>query len=554
MTKKLILTDRWGNTVERSELRLDEDKASHVGGVRSPLTGYPGDGLNPDRLGAILREADAGDPIRYLELAEAIEERDPHYMGVLGTRRRSVAQLDITVEPGDETPQGEEIAARVRNWLKRDELTDELFDILDALGKGFSFTQIKWDTSEGQYEPGSLEYCDPRWFRFDSRDLKTPRMLNPETGAEEILPPFQYIYAPMKAKSGLPLRSGLARVAMWPWLFKAFTQRDWAIFTQTYGQPLRLGKYGPGTSEKDRKTLFQAVANIAGDCAAIIPESMQIEFQQAGNVSASVDLYERRSDWHDKQTSKLVLGQTGTTDAETGGLGSGKEHRQVQEDIERADAKQLGAIITRDLIKPFVQLEYGPDVPVPRLKIGRPEEDDLAEFSKALSPMLGAGLQVKQSEVLAKFGLSEPKAGDAVIGGNLTKTPQTPPPVQENDDAVATNAPESKIEYRLNAHLGSLQGNVAVQQEGPATGLSAPLSPEAVLAEKLGTTAGDEMGRILETIEAKLNAAGSFEEFREMLLAGGADIDASGLEDLLAQAMIAAGAGGRAMVDDEAND
>ena len=47
-------------------------------------------------------------------------------------------------------------------------------------------------------------------------------------------------------------------------MFKAYTQRDWAIFTQTYGQPLRIGKYGPGTSEDDRNKLFKAVANIAG--------------------------------------------------------------------------------------------------------------------------------------------------------------------------------------------------------------------------------------------------------------------------------------------------
>ena len=44
----------------------------------------------------------------------------------------------------------------------------------------------------------------------------------------------------MKAKSGLPLRSGLARIVSWAWMFKAFTQRDWAIFAQTFGQPVRV--------------------------------------------------------------------------------------------------------------------------------------------------------------------------------------------------------------------------------------------------------------------------------------------------------------------------
>jgi len=553
MAKIPTVLDRWGNPVRRSDLTKDDD-ATLIGGVRSPLTGYPGDGLNPGRLATILKEADAGDPIRYLELAETIEERDAHYLGVLGTRRRSVSQLDIVVEPGDQTPLAEEIAQRVRVWLQRDELTEELFDILDALGKGYSFTQIRWDTSQGQYEPAALEWCDPRWFCFDRKDLKTPRMLNPETGQEEILPPFRYIYAPMKAKSGLPLRSGLARVALWSWMFKAFTQRDWSIFTQTYGQPLRIGKYGPGTSEEDRKTLFRAVANIAGDCAAIIPESMMIDFVEAQSIGASTDHYERRSDWLDKQTSKLVLGQTATTDAETGGLGSGKEHREVQEDIERADAKLLGAIINRDLIRPWIQLEYGPDAPAPRLKIGRPEKEDLAAFSKALSPLVARGLRVKQSEVLKKFGLSEPAKGDLVIGQNTAKSPQTPPTGATGTGETQPIAPQSEFKGCFKPHLAPPRAVLAAQAEEASQGLSVPVSPEAALAARLEDEGRAGMAALLGRVETMMQAASSLEEFREMLRASFGELDASELQAVLARGTLAGAAGGRAMVEDEADD
>ncbi len=61
-------------------------------------------------------------------------------------------------------------------------------------------------------------------------------------------------------KSGLPLRSGLARLAAWSWMFKNFTVRDWQIFVTVYGQPLRLGKYSPGASEADKEVLWRAVA------------------------------------------------------------------------------------------------------------------------------------------------------------------------------------------------------------------------------------------------------------------------------------------------------
>ena len=88
--KSPTLLDQNGNPVRRAVL-TQEVAAASIGSVRSPISGYAGDGLNPQKLAAILREADAGDALRYLELAETIEERDAHYLGVLGTRRRAVA-------------------------------------------------------------------------------------------------------------------------------------------------------------------------------------------------------------------------------------------------------------------------------------------------------------------------------------------------------------------------------------------------------------------------------------------------------------------------------
>jgi hypothetical protein len=70
-----------------------------ITGVRSPIAGYPTDGMTPTRLANLLRAAAQGDPLEYFEMAELIEERDLHYAGVLATRKRSVTQIDITVEP-----------------------------------------------------------------------------------------------------------------------------------------------------------------------------------------------------------------------------------------------------------------------------------------------------------------------------------------------------------------------------------------------------------------------------------------------------------------------
>ncbi|MEL6312118.1 MAG: DUF935 family protein, partial [Pseudomonadota bacterium] len=241
------LLDQWGRPVEKRSL-TQEIATARIGSVRSPISGYPADGLTPERLGTIMKSADRGEPLDYLELAEAMEERDPHYLGVLGTRRRSVTQIEVSVEAASDDPEHERHAEFIRTWLKRDELTEEMFDILDAIGKGFSMTEIIWDSSMGQFWPDRLEFRDPRFFKFDRDTLMRP-MLRADTGDTEELPAYRFISCRIRAKSGLPVRSGLARPAAWAWMFKKYTERDWAIFTQTYGQPLRVGKWGPGASE-----------------------------------------------------------------------------------------------------------------------------------------------------------------------------------------------------------------------------------------------------------------------------------------------------------------
>lgn len=539
--KTAQLLDARGIPVRKAELKTEVSRAT-VGGVRSPMTGYPADGMNPSRLATILREADAGDAIRYLELAETIEERDAHYLGVLGTRRRSIAELEMQVKPGDSSPEAETHAQMVRDWLDRDELADEIFDILDAVGKGYSMTEILWDTSEGQWMPLRLEYRDPRWFRFDRIDLKTPLMLN-ENGVEQTLPAFKFIFAQIKAKSGITLRSGLARIAAWGWMFKAYTQRDWAIFTQTYGQPLRLGKFGPNASEADKDKLFTAVSNIAGDCAAIIPESMAIEFIENKTVGASSDLYLKRADWLDQQISKAVLGQTATTDAVTGGFGSGKEHREVQKSITRSDAKALAAILNRDLIQPWMQLNFGPLKKYPRLKIIDEDEEDLKAFSEAVGGMIDRGLEVDQAEVLDRFGLSAPKAGAKLMRSSASAAPGmvTPGPNPEikSEPAVSKRGePVLRTETTLNA-------------EGLSTGKKGGGSEIDPLVDQLAEKAAPAMEAMLVKIEAMMEAAGSLEELRAMLLEAYPEIDVKDLAGVLAEAMMAGHAGGRAALEDE---
>ena len=295
-------------------LLTQEEASPVIAGVRDYYSSFPSNGLTPVKLARILRDAAEGDVLAYLELAEEMEEKDTQYSTVLSTRKRTVAQLDITVVPSGDGPEEQRQSDFVRDFLKRDTLETELFDMLDAIGKGFSVTEIVWETSENQWLPKKLNWIDPRWFGFVANDLATPCLRTPE-GLKE-LTPFKYIYTTIKAKSGLDIRGGLARAAVWPYLFKNYSAKDWVSFLEVYGHPFRVGKYGKGATDKDKRNLLQAVYTIGADAAAIIPQDMVIEFLKT-ETSAGSDAFQRHIEYYDQAISKLVLGQTTTSPAVT---------------------------------------------------------------------------------------------------------------------------------------------------------------------------------------------------------------------------------------------
>ena len=504
------LVDHLGNPIVRRALG-EEQAAPTLTGVRSVTTGHPEAGLTPRRLARLLRDAEDGDATRYVELAEAMEEKDLHYLAVLGTRKRQVSQLDVTVEAAGEDAQSKRHADLVRDWLTRESLEDEFFDVLDAIGKGFSVLEIMWDTSEKQWRPSRLEYRDPRWFEFDRTDGRT-LLLRGEGGQLEPLAPFKFVTHFHKAKSGLPIRGGLARPIAWAYLFKNYDVKGWVAFAEVYGQPLRLGKYHPGAAPEDRAALLRAVANISRDAAAIIPESMAIAFVKS-EIRGSTDLFERLANYFDTQVSKAVLGQTTTTDAISGGHAVSKEHDKVREDIERSDAKQLSAVMNRDVVRPMIDLNFGPQKAYPRLRVGRPEEIDVKQFTESLEVVVPMGLPVSKKNVRDKLRLREPEDDD----DTLAPAPAAaPPPQAETASALAgaEAAPPDPIETAIAEALGDWEA-VMEPVVGPIGDLLGEVdSIEAFrdrLAETLKAMDPAAVGELLARLNFAANIAGQVE-------------------------------------------
>lgn len=558
--------------IEQAMTLTAQVAAPALGSARSILSGHPADGLTPDRLAVLLRAAEDGDAESYLELAEQMEERDLHYLSVLGTRKRQVAQLPITVEAASDAPDHQAHAELIREFLSRDTLESELFDILDAIGKGFSVTEIIWETAVVPWLPKRLVWRDPRWFEFDRIDGETIRLKGQPSGGAQGMAgggmtrtpvasfQFKFIQHVHAAKSGLAIRGGFARAVAWCYLFKNYGLKDWVAFCEIYGLPFRIGKYEPGASEDDIRKLMQAVAGVGTDAAAVMPKSMEVNFVD-GKSTGAADLYEKLCDYLDRQISKAVLGQTATTDADTGGLGSGKEHGDVRADIERADAKLLAATLQRDLVVPIIQLNFGEQALYPRIKIGREESHDTAAMSAALAQLVPHGLKVGMSTVRDRLGFPDPEPGEEVLTPKPLEAPQGPPdasgrPVMPAKPGIAPAgllrasyfdpAGNGRVQNRSPEWSGHVKGRTA---ELLAAAIASQLAAEADEIEAAAAAIAHEQGRailapLIEPMLAALARGESFEDARAILDEVAASMDEREMEAALEQACLVARAAG----------
>ena len=403
----MTLYDQYNRPFRPQEL-TKELATPTLAGVRSLWNDSVASGLTPYALASLLQAAADGDHNAYLTLAEEMEERDLHYAAELGKRKLAVSRLPVSVEAYSDDAKDKQLADAVRAMVRRPGFRGLLKDLLDGLGKGYSVVEIIWDRSGAQWRPLRFDWRDPRFFQFDAQN---PHQLRLRDDKERIngleLAPYKFISHFPKIKSGAPVRGGLARLAAWAFICKGYCLKDWLAFAEVFGMPLRLGKYHPTAKPEEIDVLKMAVANLGSDAAAVFPESMEIELVEAAK-NGGQDFYQTLAEYLDAQISKGILGQTASSSGTPGKLGNDSLQSQVRDDIHDDDAEQLEETINRDLIMPFIDLNFGPQANYPELQLRALENKDINTLVNALQKLTPLGLQVEQSVVRDRIGLPDP--------------------------------------------------------------------------------------------------------------------------------------------------
>ena len=413
----MALVDHRGNPIETSQ--LTQELAPSVTGVRTHWHDSVASGLTPESLAMVIQSVDDENDIQdFLTLAEEMEMRDLHYASVLGTRKNAISGLKMVCEAVSDDDKAVEQKEFIDGLIADDPFRVLVRSLLDALGKGFSVCEIMWDRTGSQWVPMDYIHRDPRFFQFDILTGSEIRLRDEQDMANGIpLEPYKFSTHKPEIKTGIPIRGGLARLAVVAYMCKGYGVRDWMSFAEVFGMPLRVGKYDDDATTDQKSALLNAVASIGADAACIIPESTMIEFVESNKATGGERLYEGLVNWLDDQVSKGVLGQTASTQGTPGKLGSDEEQALVRQDIKEHDASQLAASLRRDIVKPAIDLNFGPQprggYPILRFDFG--DKENLDELATSLAPFIDRGLKVQSSLILDKFGLDTAEEGSEIL-------------------------------------------------------------------------------------------------------------------------------------------
>jgi phage gp29-like protein len=399
------LVNAYGRSLKTGSPELKEQSAWR--GTSYPE--YPSRGLTPEGLSAIFMEADRGDVGRQSELYSEMEEKDAHLGAVLSTRKLAVGGLNWDIAPAGSKAEDTEVAAFVRDSLRGIlNFNDALMDLLDAIGKGFSVSEIIWEIKGKDAQVSELRHWPQKAFTFANSDgtlSRAPKLLaesDPLWGTDLLTGKF--ILHKGHGRSGDISRAGVLRPCAWMYLFKHYTLKDWLIFCERYAQPMRIGKFAPGTSDAERRVLKDAVFNMGVDSAAVISDSTVIELLDSGQ-KGTAEIYEALASYCDNAVSKAVLGQTLTTEHSSGTYAAAKVHDSVRRDLIVSDARALAATLKADLITPLVRYNFGPDTQVPLMIFEQKAGEDLKTVAETLKTLKEMGVEIPASYIRERFGI-----------------------------------------------------------------------------------------------------------------------------------------------------
>jgi len=386
---------------------------------------YPADGLTPARLASILRAADEGAIDQAMALFEQMEEKDTHLHCIANIRRLAVTGLPWRIVSAADVLEGvdrvaaDEAADYCRQVLSRIDRLDETLQHLSlAIGRNIAVAENLWEVRDGGLT--LVDIIPVAFDRIAFDEQYRPRILTEEEPYRGIALPYgKFVVHVPHAICGHPMRGGLLRVSALAYLGKHFAMKDWLVFSEVFGMPLRVARYEPSATPEEKRELMKMLQTLGSDAAAIFSKAVELQLLEAGQGKAPPP-YEAICRFFNEELAKAWLGQTMTVETlrQAGTATVAMMQDEIRHELREDDIAKEGRTIRRDVLEPLVRLEFGPEVPVPFFRRQYQRRRDLKELAEILRIAVNdLGLAVPVRWVHEALGIPPADKGEAQLVG-----------------------------------------------------------------------------------------------------------------------------------------
>jgi len=332
---------------------------------------------------------------------------DGHLKAVYKKRRNAIIKTKIEfVKPGEKTTNEDVLKIIERSWF-----IEMLKIMIDTTAWGHSLIEFLPDPMDPSLGPGKA--------------VLIPR--------RHVVPELGYIAKKQGDASGIPFREpptsnyvievgevndfGYLLEAAQYVIYKRGGFGDWAQFAEIFGMPFRKGKYNPN-DPKSREILIESLDAAGSAAYAVYPEGTDVEFVNNTSNNSSSNVYSGLIEMCNRELSKIVLGNTMTTE-DGSSESQANVHANVEEELNQAD-RQWIEFLLNDYVKPMLVNTFGLSI----FSDGRFKFDDAEDLDTQLDRELKIAQHFEIDPTYFKDKYNLPILGaktGGVVGGNEPK-------------------------------------------------------------------------------------------------------------------------------------
>jgi phage gp29-like protein len=379
---------------------------------------------NPSVIWSSMSRNEATAILYYREL----EDKDEDVGNCLDTLKLAALQRDRLVTPGEDTTQGHEVADFIQAQF--DELPNfhQILDsMLDASGYGFSVAEMIFDVSEGQVELEDVRDRPQELFLFGNRFRPQvgPLQLLPSPWAMdgEEMPQQKFLISTCRQRGGNRMGRPLLRSVFWPSWFKRNDLRMWLQYAEK-GPGTAVVKYNDSDSEQQKQLAAELAKALVERNAVAVPNNFNYDVDLLTKArDISPDVYVTLFRAMQYNIARRILGETltsfGASESGKGSQAQGEVHADTLEQRIIELCRGLASVINRQLVRPLVLWNYGPDAPMPTWGFDLEEEEDLSKRIVIDSALQRMGKGISEKYVVDRYMIPATEPEDKVLVPNV---------------------------------------------------------------------------------------------------------------------------------------